>query len=651
MNSFFKRTLTQRESSGMRRAIARGAQPRAKHRLVRMAVAGAMVFAMVPAALTGCGSNNAASNTANNASATTSATVASSTTSSGASSIDLSAYDLEYTDRDGDASYDEASAVKIELSGASASASSTDGVSIDGSTVTISKEGVYVVSGSLSDGQIVVSCNKDDKAKVQIVLKGANISCSEGSAIYVEEAKKVFLTLADGTTNTISDGSDYTLGQDEGSANAAIYSKDNLTLQGSGTLNVTGNYADGIACKDELVITGGTYNVTAADDALRGKDAVKINGGTFNITAGGDAVKSTNADEEGKGFVAIDGGTFSISAGDDAVHSEYLTLVNDGNIDISTCYEGLEGQTIIVNGGTIRIVATDDGLNAASVGGSDMQMDDIGGPGMNHMQNIQDNGGTFDDARGGQAPGSAGATTASFSASATSSAAVQTAGGMGGGDMGGGGMMDGDSSCVLQINGGYLVVDAAGDGVDSNGSVEITGGVVLVAGPTSGGDGAFDYGLSANITGGTVIMAGSRQMAQSFSEGTQAFSLLSAGGSAGQNIAVVDASGNVLASFTTTKQFDCVVVSAPGMTSGTSYSLVVGGTVSGANSDGYASSGTVSGGSSYSFTAETSDTSNSMGGGMPSGMGGGMRDTATPQGDWGGGAGGDAPSGRMSYSA
>ena len=637
-----------------KRTIASGAQKAPSHRMVSMLVAGALVTTMVPVALTGCGST--ATNSAGGSTTTTQ--VSSSQTTS---NIDLSAYDLEYTDRDCDPSYDESSATKITLSGTTATTSSADGVSISGSTVTITKEGVYVVSGTLTDGQIVVDCNEEDKAKVQIVLRDANISCSSGSAIYVQEAKKVFLTLDAGTTNTVSDGSAYTLNQDDGSANACIYSKSNLTIQGTGALTVNGNYRHGIFSKDDLVITGGTLNVTSKEDAVRGKDCLKIKDGSFTINSSEDALKSSNSDEDGKGYVVIDGGTFAIAAGDDAIHAEKLTLINNGTIDISTCYEGLEGQTVIVNGGTTHLVASDDGVNAASGGTGDSQAADFGGAGQNHMQNIQDNGGIAADGstppsmgggfaggeqgQGGQSSGSmTGGVTATTTASYTTSTATTTTvadGIASGGVAGGGGMMDGDSSCVFQMNGGYLEIDASGDGVDSNGSVEITGGVLLVSGPTSGGDGAFDYALSASISGGTVIMAGSLGMAQSFSSGSQAFSLVNASGSANQSIAVTDSTGKVLASYTPSKQYDCILVSTTGMTDATSYNIVLGGTVSGANSDGYATSGTVSGGSSVSFTASTSDTSNSVGNGMPNGMGGGFSGGAGGQATPGdGGAGG-----------
>ena len=185
----------------------------------------------------------------------------------------------------------------------------------------------------------------------------------------------------------------------------------------------------------------------------------------------------------------------------------------------------------------------------------------------------------------------------------------------------------GDENCLIQINGGYTVLDAAGDAVDSNGSVEITGGVLLVNGPTSGGDGAVDYDLTATVTGGTVLMVGSTGMAQNFTSGEQPFAFATVGGNAGDSVAVVDADGTVVASLTASKQFGMVLASSPAFEEDGSYSLVTGGTVTGANADGYTDSGTISGGSSTEVTASTTATGGmgglgAGGGGMPAGQGG-----------------------------
>ncbi|MDO4182681.1 MAG: carbohydrate-binding domain-containing protein [Coriobacteriia bacterium] len=555
--------------------------------------------------LAGCsGTNNTtnADNTANESAPATTVADDESTDSEttedevveGVKDIDLSALDLDYTDRDKDPSYDESSAVKIALNGSTATVQGTSsGVSVNGGVVTISQEGVYVFSGTLTQGQIVVECNKEDKAKVQIVLNGVTITNSTGPAVYVKQAKKAFVTLAAGSTNTLSDGADYTLEDGSDEPYACIFSKDNLTLQGSGTLNVNGTYRHAICSKDDLVITGGTYNVTAVEDALRGRDCVKICGGTFNLTSGEDAIKSNRDNSNTKGYVVIDGGTFTINAGDDAVHAETALIINDGTISVESSYEGFEGQQIYINGGKSYVVASDDGLNAA-VGSSVDAMNGMGDAGQNHKWDFSgSDGAPAGDAPDGQVmPGGMGGTTqAGYTTvvttvqAADSTTVVQAAGGPGG-DMGGMGGKGGGMSQLsaedaekvfLQINGGYLEVDAGGDGLDSNGHIEMTGGTVYVNGPNSSGDGALDYETTASVSGGTLIAVGSVGMAEGFTDGTQPFATINASGGNGSTIELCDASGTVVASMTASKTFGNVVVTAPGLGEGSTCTLKVDG--------------------------------------------------------------------------
>lgn len=521
--------------------------------------------------------------------------------------IDESVYDLAYSDRDSDASYDEASAVKVELTETSASADSPN-VTVDGSTVTITAEGVYVLSGTLSDGQIVVNAPED--AKVQIVLHNASIANSSGPAVYIQQADKCFITLDDGTSNSIADGSSYADADAE--ANAALYSECDLTLQGSGSLEVTGNFGDAVKTKDDLVVTGGTFKITAVSDALVGHDSVKVSGGSFAIEAGNDGIKSSKDDDESKGFIVFDGGSFTvkaedkgvnaqtylrvgenvtldvdsgddalhssaygringgdvtISAGDDAVHAEYVLEVNGGSVNVKKCGEGIEGQVITINDGTIDVVSNDDGINASTASSSSSSESGNAGTGEASSAN---------GAMSGQAPNASGR--------------------MGGGQ---GGMTESDANCVLTINGGTIHVETEGDGVDSNGYLYINGGETYVSGPTMSGNGSLDSAIESQISGGIFVAAGSAGMAETFSGGSQAFALVNASGSAGDSIQVTDAGGNALASFSPTKSFQCVIVSAPGMADGESYNLSVNG-------------------SATTFQATTTGGMGSMGGGMGS---------------------------------
>ncbi|MFR5091307.1 MAG: carbohydrate-binding domain-containing protein [Adlercreutzia equolifaciens] len=250
----------------------------------------------------------------------------------GASLIDIPGMDFAYSDRDKDASYDVASATNIALSGQGATVSG-EGAAVEGATVTISAAGTYAVTGELTAGSLVV--NAGDQDKVQIVLSGASIRNEAGPALNIQQADKVFVTLADGTQNTLADGASYELVEGEDEPNAALYSKADLTINGTGALSVEGNYRHGVNSKDDLVVTGGAITVVAKEDGLRGKDCVKVADGSFAITAGGDGVKSSNDEDPTRGFVSIDGGTFTVTG----------------------CEEGIEAQEVIVNNGELNITA------------------------------------------------------------------------------------------------------------------------------------------------------------------------------------------------------------------------------------------------------------------------------------------------------
>lgn len=547
-----------------------------------------------------------------------------------AAAFDESALDLGYSKRDLDASYDASSATVIALSGDSASVQGA-GAQASAAGAVISSAGTYIVSGELTDGQLLVDAGDDDK--VQLVLAGATIHNEDGPAIYVRNADKCFVTLDAGTESSLSDGSSYALEDDSDEPYATLFSRCDLTLNGSGTLNVTSAYRHAVCLKDDLVVVSGTYNISAVEDGLRGRDSVKVRDGVFTIQAGGDGIKSNKDDDPTKGFVSIDGGTFDIQAGDDAVqgktlvrlaggsltvaanddafhsdlemhllgasmeagagddafHAETKLTVDGGTVNVTSCNEGYEAEKIYVNGGDTHILASDDGVNASAADLSDDADADT-------VSSTLPNGGTPGApgkgggaaAGGGQAPAGA-----QQGGSAPEPPAGDNAGGVG----------QADSSCLIQINGGYLVVDSAGDAIDSNGNIEVTGGVLLVSGPTGDGNGAFDYDGSATVSGGTVLMVGSTGMAQSFTGGMQAFAMTSASGEAGQSVGVVDGSGNVVASFTATKRFGMVLASSPAFTEGGEYTLVIGGEVANANADGYTDSSTVSGGSETAITA------------------------------------------------
>lgn len=615
---------------------------------VARATLGVTLVLTLGAGFVGCSGGSSSTSSLTGSALSSSTTEAA--TSTGTSSIDVSAMDLEYSDRDLDASYDASSATTITLSNNSATVSGS-GAEADGSVVTITAAGTYVVSGTLADGQLVV--NTDDSSKVQIVLDNANVTCSDAPAIYVENADKVFITLAEGTTNSVADGSSYADTAEDAPC-GAIYSTADLTLNGSGSLEVSGNYQDAVVSKDSLVVTGGTYDITATDDALRGKDCVKVCAGTFQIDAGGDAIKSTEDSDTTKGFVSIDGGTFQIDAGDDAIQAVTYIQVTDGTLDVTAaddalhsdgnllvsggqttidagddavhanytldvigglinatnCYEGFEGQTINISGGTNGIVASDDGINARE---ATTETDDTAEQAQTNQRDMMANGGD---------------------------------------------MTQSSSVGVVDISGGYTIVQASGDGVDSNGSLAMSGGVLVVSGPSDSGNGSLDYDSSAAITGGTFIAMGSTGMAQAFdSTSTQAQVSATVTGSAGDQVSIVDSSGNVVISATARSAYGLVLASSADLSEGSEYSVYIGGTPTDADSNGVATSGTLSGGSqSTTATASLSlQLSGTMGGGGMGGTGttgggntGGMGGGTTGNSGGSGNMGGSAPGGGQS---
>lgn len=454
---------------------------------------------------------------------------------------------LRFTDRDRDPSYDEASATKIVLDGSGASVTG-EGATADGSTVTISADGTYVVSGTLADGQVVVNLPGDDD-KAQIVLDGVTIHNEDGPAIQIDQADKVFLTLADGSTNVLSDGASYALAEGEDEPYAALYSKDDLTINGSGVLEVTGNYRHAIASKDDTVITGGTIVITSVEDAVRGNDAIKIGGG--NIT---------------------------VNAGDDAFHSEYLFYIADGTVDVESCVEGYEAEKIFVHGGETSIVASDDGVNASAAEDSTSTDDASQGAAPQDSQPPAmpqgDQSPAMTQGDEGIPPtrpqGDAGerpqdGMTPPDGQGDRPQDAQGPQEGTGPGRQGGDMTMPGASEeCLIQINGGTLVVNADGDGLDSNGYIEINGGTVFVNGASNSDDSGLDYEYGATVNGGNVILMGSAAMAEDFTGGTQAHLMERLSGSAGSTVEVTDDSGTVLVSYVSPKAFQAVTASAPG---------------------------------------------------------------------------------------
>lgn len=314
-------------------------------------------------------------------------------------------------------------------------------------SLTITKEGVYKLSGEIKNGLITINTD----GNVKLILNGVSITNNSGPCILVENAKNVIIELVSNTTNTLTDGTNYSVNDED--IDACIFSKDDLYISGEGTLTINANYKDGIVSKDDLFITSGIINITSNDDAIRGKDSVLIDGGNITINSKGDGIKTTNDTDEGKGNITVNNGTINITSvkdgfdaastftlnngtitiksDDDGIHANGYLEINNGTVTIDAA-EGLEATYIKVNDGNITINASDDGINAA-----------------NKSTKYQ---------------------------------------------------------VTVEINGGNITIKMAQgdtDGIDSNGNIYINGGTINITGQS-----AFDYDGEAKYTGGTMIING-----------------------------------------------------------------------------------------------------------------------------------------------
>jgi hypothetical protein len=542
-----------------------------------------------------------------------------------------------------------------------------NGAKVDDSKITITSGGIYSISGTLDDGQIIV--NTWGKETVKLVLNGANISCSTSAPINVVNAGKVLITLAEGSKNSVTDGDVYIF-EDKTSdePNAAIFSKSDLTINGGGLLTVNANYNNGITSKDDLKIISGNITVNSANDGLRGRDSILVRDGAVTINAGGDGMQSNNDTDPEKGRILIEGGTFNITAGLDGIQAETSLAINGGDIAISSGGGsansssnidspgntwgnwGIQGNqnkntsapsakglkavaALTVAGGTIKIDSSDDSVHSNGsivISGGKMTLAS-GDDGLHADATIEISGGDIKITQSYEGIESAIITINDGNIHLVSSDdGINVVGGV-------------DSSAIngrpgqnqfastgtnyLNITGGYIAVDAKGDGLDTNGPITMTGGKVIINGPTLNDNGPLDYTGSFKITGGYLVAAGSSGMTMAPSASSSLYSVLvyfSSQLKVGTIVHIATKDGEEILTFVPTKTYQSIVLCSPELKNGTTYTVYTGGSAAGTVTDSLVSGDNYSGGTQITtFTISGMVTTVGSGGGFFGGMPGG----------------------------
>ncbi len=559
---------------------------------------------------------------------------ASATASTGApsgSATEVLAQNSEIHDDQTDYVLESAAVIPIVLSGNSISAGAA-GVSVVGTRATITSAGTYGISGSLEDGQIIV--DTADGETVRLVLNGVDIRSSTSAPIYVRNAEKAIIILADDTENHLADGESYVFeAADDDEPNAALFSKSDLTIFGNGSLSVDANYNDGVASKDGLIIAGGTITVQSVDDGIRGKDYLVIQDGNIVINAKSDGLKSDNAEDPTKGYISIEKGVFNISSGGDAIDVETDVIIADGEFTLSsgggssnyfgadTSAKGIKGTVSVnIDGGAFHIDSADDGLHSngsLTIDGGTFHIAS-GDDAMHADATLTINGGEIRIRESFEGLESAVITINAGNLHIVSSddginvvSGVDGSGmaqraGAGGGPGRGQGSFTYSGDYYLYIHGGYIAIEAAGDGIDVNGAIEMTDGIVIINGPTQQMNGALDYDGGFKITGGFLVAVGSAGMGQAPDESSSQYSMLVNLNStvrARTLVHIQDSAGNDVLTFAPSKQYQSIALSSPQLAKGATYSLYLGGNSTGTANDGLYQGGNYTPGTEYaSFT-------------------------------------------------
>ncbi len=531
---------------------------------------------------------------------------------------DAEADNSMFHDDPADYIWDETDVVEIQLNGNSITVNGS-GATAYGSIVTIGSAGNYRITGNLTDGQVIV--DTEDESIVRLILNGVNIHNASNAPVFIKSAEKSMIVLQENSNNFLSDAASYIYEDaEEDEPNATVFSKDDLTIFGNGSLTVEANYNDGIASKDGLIIASGKIAVTAADDGIRGKDYLVVKDGDITIDAGGDGFKSDNDDDPTLGYIKITDGKFVIDSGDDVMQAESDILISDGDLELTSgggsgnsyntasSAKGIKSALkTVIDGGTFVINTADDAIHSngsLTINAGTFNIS-TGDDGIHADTTVEINGGIIDIAKSYEGIESAVIIINDGNIHVVANDdGINVAGGNDSSGFGrpGQGSFGSMGNYFLYINGGYIYVDSNGDGLDANGSIVMTDGTVIVNGPTANNNGALDYDGTFSISGGLLVAAGSAGMAQAPGSSSLQESVLvrfNSSLSAGTLFHIQDSEGTEIVTFAPSKKYQSVAFSANSLKAGVSFEVYYGGNSTGLETDGLYEGGSYTGGTNY----------------------------------------------------
>ena len=487
-------------------------------------------------------------------------------------------------------SFDESQATQVTLAAQTATVTG-QGASFSDQTLTISQAGTYVLTGSGKNLKLVVEAADTDQ--VYLVFQNLTLE-GEGTLLQVNKAHEVVISLAEGSQNALTENQ----ASDDKKVKATIHSQVPLTLNGTGSLTLTALTKNALEVEDDLKVLGGTYTVKAANHGFKAEGALAIEVATLTIEAGKDGLHAEHDETTERANISLNPTQLSIAATEDGVDAGNELTIKGGTITVSQSEEGLEARVIRQLGGDVTIKSSDDGVTASA--GSSSKTTDTSATSKTTEASATSNSADTSSSASQATSDSATASAPDSQATADSASASQTdqankdknqtppappagqappQGGQGPGGMPPGGQEESDPSLQIILEGGALTVDAEGDGIDSNGTVTISGGSLVVNGAVQDGNGPLDAAGDITITGGTVWALGTSDMLQGFAQGsTQASITANIAGTAGQTLIILDANGKEVARQTASKDFQAVIMSSADLVDGQTYTIQVEGT-------------------------------------------------------------------------